>query len=98
MSKEVEEEIKKPIGSFMLEQKDIYSIPTNTGAHYHYSDVCKLLKRYHQSKLNEVSEKDIESMTHEINDAYCDETGWRALDNAKFEFTLKWLLNKLKKG
>ena len=97
MSEEAEEEIKKPIGSFILEQKDIYSIPTNTGAHYHYSDVCKLLKRYYQSKLNEVAYRSI------INES--DKRGKLIIDiniqticQSSFRTGANWLLNKLKKG
>jgi len=41
-----ENEIKEPIGSFILKQEDIIGLPTNNGMYYHYSDVCKLLKRY----------------------------------------------------
>ena len=35
-----------PIGKFIIDQKDISGIPGNDGMYYHYTDVCKMLKRF----------------------------------------------------
>jgi len=51
MSKNIKfEEVPEPIGSFILEQEDIKHVMGNDGAYYHYADVCKLMKRYHNYK------------------------------------------------
>ncbi len=38
----------KPIGSFILDQKDIGHIDGRDGAYYHYKDVCTMLNRMKQ--------------------------------------------------
>lgn len=58
------QEIEPPVGSFILEQKDIQGILANDGMYYHYSKVCELLNRYAASKVDTTkwaSDKDMES-------------------------------------
>lgn len=40
----------KPIGDFIINQKDIEPVITTQGAYYHYKDVCTLLKRVLKSE------------------------------------------------
>lgn len=50
MKSEKFKKLKKPVGQFIIDQKDIKGMPTNNGTYYHYSDVCTLLKRFKKMK------------------------------------------------
>ncbi len=41
----IEGDLPRPIGEFILAQKDIIPVQTHNGAYYHYSQVCILLNR-----------------------------------------------------
>lgn len=41
-----DEDITKPIGEFILAQKDLSVNPTESGYWYHYADVCTILNRF----------------------------------------------------
>lgn len=52
-------DIQKPIGEFILSQKDIEGTAGNDGTYYHYSQVCTLLRRSNaelESQLAEAKE------------------------------------------
>lgn len=40
----------KPIGNFIMDQKDIVPTMTENGGYFHYSEVCVLIKRALKSK------------------------------------------------
>lgn len=52
MSKAEEIEMPKPIGDFVI--NNAKGIQGNDGVYYHYSEVCKLLKEYRQSEIDEL--------------------------------------------
>lgn len=54
-----EEDIPKPIGSFILEQTDITPIMGVNGAYYYYGDVCTLLSRYKETLQPEPVKEDL---------------------------------------
>ena len=45
MSDFEELELERPIGDFIINQKDIIPLIMPDGYYYHYADVCKLLKK-----------------------------------------------------
>lgn len=52
-------DIQKPIGEFILSQKDIEGTAGNDGTYYHYSQVCTLLRRSNadiESQLSKAKE------------------------------------------
>jgi predicted S18 family serine protease len=59
--KETLEEVKPPIGKFIID--NAVSIQGTDGAYYHYSEVCKLLRLQQQQDKKMYSEE-------EVRDAY----------------------------
>jgi len=51
----VEKRIHAPIGDFVLENAK--HIMLDDGAYFHYADVCALLKKYHEFKMEETCQK-----------------------------------------
>lgn len=58
------EDIKPPIGQFIIDS-GVKALETQNGHYYHYSDVCILLKKFANQKLDEYSEK----LCNQLNDA-----------------------------
>jgi len=46
--------LPKPIGSFVMENAE--GVMGNDGMYYHYSDVCTLLKKYHEQELKKLED------------------------------------------
>ena len=44
-----EEELPKPIGDFIIENAK--GVMGNDGMYYHYSEVCKMLKKYNEEQM-----------------------------------------------
>lgn len=57
-------DIAAPIGDFIFNQTDIVGTPGNDGMYYHYADVCKMLRRYSDSKLSELEKWCDEQFKH----------------------------------
>jgi len=66
----------KPVGDWLLKQKNISLTQTLNGAFYDYSTVCELLNRYNSENAKEIEElkAEIERMKNLIEDAFFD--GW----------------------
>jgi hypothetical protein len=58
------EEVKPPIGKFIID--NAVSIQGTDGAYYHYSEVCKLLRLQQEQDKNKYSEEDIINALHSL--------------------------------
>jgi len=67
-------EIEEPIGKFILDNLPIEKrVVTANGLYIHYSDVCQLLKKYHEAKVKKLSKGAVikSVCSHKLPDAPC---------------------------
>lgn len=58
--KDEELEIEEPTGKFILDNLPFEKrFQTANGMYIHYSDVCQLLKKYHESKVKKLNKADV---------------------------------------
>ena len=80
-------EIEPPIGDFIIKQKDIKHVMRQDGAYYHFSDVCKLLKRLRMKPAT-----DWDALMDKFEDFYHNTPQWGGSDSI-----FQWFKNELTK-
>ena len=65
MEEEIFEEIKPPIGKFIID--NAVSVQGSDGAYYHYSEVCKLLRLQQEQDKSKYSEEEVMDMFHNLS-------------------------------
>jgi hypothetical protein len=68
MKQETLEEVKPPIGKFIID--NAVSIQGTDGAYYHYSEVCKLLRLQQEQDKKMYSEEEMLKMLHKFGFDY----------------------------
>jgi hypothetical protein len=58
------EEVKPPIGKFIID--NAVSIQGTDGAYYHYSEVCKLLRLQQEQNKNMYSEEEVKELLYKL--------------------------------
>lgn len=65
--KDEELEIEEPTGKFILDNLPFEKrFQTANGLYIHYSDVCQLLKKYHESKVKKLNKVDVSGRSEQL--------------------------------